>query len=123
MQPENPLGMARLQAFVSGAVQGVGYRYFAMNAAHELGVIGWVRNLYDGTVQVVAEGPRETLEEFLKHLHRGPHSGVQTGDIVDKRSETSLTLYRIRHEGEHLPCHGKRVQQWKNESGSSRKQK
>jgi len=75
MQPENPLGMARLQAFVSGAVQGVGYRYFAMNAAHELGVTGWVRNLYDGTVQVVAEGPRETLEEFLKHLHRGPHSG------------------------------------------------
>ena len=52
-----------------------------------------------------------------------PRVIVQTGDIVDKRSETSLTLFRIRHEGEHLPCHGKRVQQWKNENGSSRKQK
>ena len=75
MDAENRVGMARLQAFVSGAVQGVGYRYFAMNAAHELGVTGWVRNLYDGSVQVVAVGPREALEAFLNHLRHGPHSG------------------------------------------------
>lgn len=75
MEIDNGVEMARLQAFVSGAVQGVGFRYFAMNAAHELSVTGWVRNLYDGSVQVVAEGSREALEAFLKHLHRGPHSG------------------------------------------------
>ncbi len=75
METGNGVEMARLQAFVSGVVQGVGFRYFAMNAAHELGLTGWVRNLYDGTVQVVAEGPREALEVFLKHLRRGPHSG------------------------------------------------
>ena len=75
METDNGEKMARLQAFVYGAVQGVGFRYFAMNAAHELGIIGWVRNLYDGSVQVVAEGSQEALETFLKHLRRGPHSG------------------------------------------------
>lgn len=54
MGSDNSIEMSRLQAFASGAVQGVGYRYFAMNAAHGLGVTGWVRNLYDGSVQVVA---------------------------------------------------------------------
>ena len=78
MQPENPLGMARLQAFVSGAVQGVGYRYFAMNAAHELGVTGWVRNLWDGSVEVVAEGPRRALASFEVFLHEGPPSAQVT---------------------------------------------
>ena len=75
METENGVEMARLQTFVSGAVQGVGFRYFAMNAAHELGITGWVRNLYDGSVQVVAESSREALEAFLKQLRRGPHSG------------------------------------------------
>ncbi len=71
----NSREQARLQAFVSGVVQGVGYRYFAMNAAHMLGVTGWVRNRIDGSVMVVAEGPREELEKLLKELRRGPHSG------------------------------------------------
>jgi len=75
MEPENAVEMARLQAFISGAVQGVGYRYFAMNAAHELGITGWVRNLHDGSVQVVAEGPRQALEKLLVILRQGPHSG------------------------------------------------
>ena len=42
--------LAGLQAFVNGNVQGVGYRYFAMSAAKELGLTGWVRNLSDGNV-------------------------------------------------------------------------
>ena len=67
--------LARFQAFVSGAVQGVGFRYFAMNAAHGLGVTGWVRNLYDGSVQVVAEGSRQDLEKLLQILRQGPLSG------------------------------------------------
>ena len=75
MGSDNSIEMSRLQAFVSGAVQGVGYRYFAMNAAHGLGVTGWVRNLYDGSVQVVAEGSRQDLEKFLQILRQGPHSG------------------------------------------------
>lgn len=66
--------IVRLQAFVSGFVQGVGYRYFAMKAAHQSGLTGWVRNLPDGSVQVVAEGKRSQLETFLNTLKRGPAS-------------------------------------------------
>lgn len=75
METENGAEMARLQAFVSGAVQGVGFRYFTLAAANELGVTGWVRNLYDGSVQVVAEGSRKALEKLLLSLNKGPRSG------------------------------------------------
>lgn len=75
METDKSIELARLQAFVSGAVQGVGFRYFTLAAANELGVTGWVRNLYDGSVQVVAEGPREALEKLLQNLRKGPRSG------------------------------------------------
>jgi acylphosphatase len=57
---------------VSGRVQGVGYRYFAMRAADALGVTGFVRNLVDGRVEVVGEGPEEVLAEFEQRLRQGP---------------------------------------------------
>jgi acylphosphatase len=64
---------ARLEAVVSGRVQGVGYRYFALDVARKLGLRGWVRNMPTGQVEVVAEGPREALMRFLIALERGPH--------------------------------------------------
>jgi acylphosphatase len=65
----------RLSALIHGRVQGVGYRMFADDHAHDLGLDGYVRNLPDGrTVEVVAEGPREALEEFLTVLRRGPYA-------------------------------------------------
>ena len=67
--------LAGLQAFVSGNVQGVGSRYFAMSVAKELGVTGWVRNLYDGNVQVVAEGKSTSLETYLERRRQGPRAG------------------------------------------------
>ena len=63
---------ARLHATVRGRVQGVGYRNFALQTARRLGVRGWVRNRIDGTVEVVAEGPRSVVEAFLAALRRGP---------------------------------------------------
>jgi acylphosphatase len=65
---------ARLHALVSGMVQGVGYRYFALNAANQLGLLGWVRNLPDGSVEVVAEGARDVLDAYLGILERGLRS-------------------------------------------------
>ena len=57
---------------VSGRVQGVGYRYFALRRAEALGVRGFVRNLDDGRVEVVAEGPEAALAEFEGALRQGP---------------------------------------------------
>jgi len=64
---------ARIQATVHGLVHGVSFRYFVMRHAAALGLTGYVRNvLLDGTVEVVAEGDRDKLEQLLRHLHQGP---------------------------------------------------
>jgi acylphosphatase len=62
----------RLTATVHGYVQGVGYRVFAAREGRRLGLNGVVRNRPDGTVEVIAEGERRVLEEFLSALERGP---------------------------------------------------
>ncbi len=64
--------MTRIVALVSGNVQGVGYRAFAQRKAQELGLSGYAENLRDGRVEVVAEGPKEDLEQFLRFLRQGP---------------------------------------------------
>ena len=63
--------MAR-RAVVRGRVQGVGYRFFAMRAARELGLNGWVRNLPDGSVETFAEGDDAAMEQYLARLRSGP---------------------------------------------------
>ena len=64
----------RLEATVIGAVQGVGFRWFTMEAAGRLGLRGWVANRADGAVICVAEGSRPALEALLLALARGPIS-------------------------------------------------
>ncbi len=63
---------ARLHAIVSGRVQGVFFRDNTRDEANKLGLTGWIRNLNDGRVEVVAEGEKEKLEQLLSYLHRGP---------------------------------------------------
>ena len=64
---------ACLHAVVHGVVQGVNFRYFVLRHARDLGLTGYVRNLYpEGTVEVKAEGSREQLEQLLRHLEEGP---------------------------------------------------
>ena len=58
--------------FIRGAVQGVGYRYFAQHAATMLGLTGYVRNLDDGRVEVYAVGGKAALQEMAGMLHTGP---------------------------------------------------
>lgn len=62
--------------YVSGMVQGVGYRYFAQRAAGQLALAGYVRNLRDGRVEVYATGPAEALVAFRAALEAGPSGGV-----------------------------------------------
>lgn len=62
----------RLEAVVRGRVQGVGYRAFVLDRARALGLTGWVANRDDGSVELVAEGPRDDLDRLLVALRAGP---------------------------------------------------
>jgi acylphosphatase len=61
-----------LHAVVRGRVQGVGFRYFVIQKALSLGLRGYTRNSSDGSVEVLAQGPRPALENLLALLRRGP---------------------------------------------------
>jgi acylphosphatase len=74
-------GLSRFRAIISGTVQMVGFRAFAESRAGMRGIAGFVRNLPSGEVEVVAEGDRALLEEFLAELRRGP-SGAQVRDVM-----------------------------------------
>ena len=77
------MSKVRLQATISGRVQGVSFRYYTQRTALSLGLTGWVRNESNGDVRLVAEGEREKLEELLEFVHEGPSyarvSGVKFG--------------------------------------------
>ncbi|KKW26335.1 MAG: Acylphosphatase [Candidatus Kaiserbacteria bacterium GW2011_GWB1_52_6] len=60
-----------IRCIVSGTVQGVLYRNFVAEYARHLALVGYVRNTPDSTVEVVAQGYHDKLEEFIGHLHKG----------------------------------------------------
>lgn len=78
---------------ILGRVQGVGFRYFAERWANRLGISGYVKNCWDGSVEVYAVGDAVSLEEFRSHLAEGPHSArvtniAESEEAVDKRRAT-----------------------------------
>lgn len=77
----------RLYALFSGLVQGVGFRYTAERAARRFPVTGYVRNLPDGQVELLAEGEEKSLQEFLKVIRGSFHSYVR--NIDDRWTEPS----------------------------------
>jgi acylphosphatase len=77
-------GKVAKRFFISGRVQGVGYRYFALNAAEQLGISGYAKNLPDGRVEVYAVGTAEQLRVFAQQLRRGPQFAAVTDvDEID----------------------------------------
>ena len=92
--------MTRFRATVSGRVQGIGYRASAAHEGRRLGVLGWVRNRMDGTVEVCAQGPKDVLEGFLVYLRRGPMGArVRSLDIEwlsMESDESDLGPFEIR---------------------------
>jgi acylphosphatase len=75
---ERDPALACLHAIVHGRVQGVSFRYYTQQRARQLGLTGYVRNQWDGTVEVVAEGPRAAVEALLSFLHVGPRGAFVT---------------------------------------------
>ena len=70
---------SRLHVVLKGRVQGVGFRYFVRDNARALEIRGWVRNRWDGSVEVLAEGERPALDKLLTALRRGPRGAMVTG--------------------------------------------
>ena len=82
---------------VSGRVQGVGFRYFALDAARRDGLQGYVTNRDDGSVEAVAEGEAEALERFERALRRGPSAARVDDVIVDEMTpQMQSTGFDIR---------------------------
>jgi acylphosphatase len=82
--------------YISGQVQGVGYRYFAQQAARELGLRGWARNLDDGRVEVLAIGTPRQLEDFEGELRVGPPHGNVRHLTVEDTAEIRVEGFHIR---------------------------
>jgi acylphosphatase len=79
---------ARLHVIIEGRVQGVGFRYFVLEVAELLSIYGWVRNRWDDTVEVLAEGERSVLEKLLDTLGRGPRGAFVSSVKVDWEKPT-----------------------------------
>ena len=80
-----------MHLFVSGRVQGVGYRWHTKQESDRLGVTGWVRNLEDGRVEAIAQGARNALDALVAWCRKGPaHAGVT--DVAATWDETEDVL-------------------------------
>jgi acylphosphatase len=75
----------RAEALISGRVQGVSFRYFTREQARKLGLTGWVKNLADGRVQAVFEGPTEKVEQMIEWCRQGPPA-ARVDDVEVQRS-------------------------------------
>ena len=88
----------RIHVFYSGRVQGVGFRLTAEETAHSVGVVGWVKNLRDGRVELIAEAEESTLERFLKMIRTGPMKNfIQAEDISWSDATDTFDEFEIRY--------------------------
>jgi acylphosphatase len=81
--------------FVSGRVQGVGFRYSTVETAKDLGLSGWVRNLPDDRVEAVFEGSREALEQMVSWCHQGPSAAIVKDVVVEYGESEGLEGFEL----------------------------
>lgn len=89
---------ARARVIFRGRVQGVFFRANAESRARELGLVGWVKNLPDGTVESVFEGPREAIEEAIEWCKTSqPHARVTDADIDWEDCKGEFSSFEVRY--------------------------
>ena len=97
-QPRPQPQRKRVHVFYSGRVQGVGFRLSAEEAAQELDVVGWVKNLRDGRVELIAEAGEEALKTFLERVRTGPMKNfIQHIEISWSYAEDVFDEFEIRY--------------------------
>lgn len=83
---------------VTGRVQGVGFRYHAMNLALEYHLTGWVRNLYNGAVEMEVQGSGEAVDLFVRNLDEGTSwIRIDTKSVADMQEVEGETSFRVRY--------------------------
>jgi acylphosphatase len=87
----------RAEITVNGLVQGIGFRYYVLRQAHNLGLNGYVKNLYTGEVYILAEGERGMIEELIKLTRTGPsHAHVKNCRVEWSEPKDEFTTFEIR---------------------------
>jgi acylphosphatase len=82
--------------FIEGMVQGIFYRMWTREQAQKLGLAGWVRNLEDGRVEAVFEGPKDKVEKMVKKCHKGPNlAGIEHVDVNWEEATGELGTFEI----------------------------
>ena len=96
--PMKPTMKKRVHVYYSGRVQGVGFRMTAEDAARQFGVVGWIKNLRDGRVELVAEADEATLERFLQTLRAGPMKNfIAQVDATWSHASETFAEFEIRY--------------------------
>ena len=94
-QKDDPI--TRVHAIVQGRVQEVGFRAYTQRHAAFFELTGWVRNRWNGTVELVAEGRKRNVEQFLQMIRRGPFQGTTKDVAVDWITPTGeFNSFRVR---------------------------
>lgn len=92
--------MARLHAIIRGRVQGVFFRASVAELARSLGLRGWVRNRFDGTVECVAEGEASNVLVLRRYCERGPGgAAVERVEFFDEPESGAFNAFSVRADG------------------------
>jgi acylphosphatase len=85
----------RVHLRIRGMVQGVSFRYWTRHQAQSLGLTGWVRNCPDGSVELVAEGEANAVDQLVRWAHRGPSMAHIEDVELREESPEGLSAFRI----------------------------
>ena len=90
--------MKRARIIVHGIVQGVFFRANTVKAARDLGLKGYAKNMPDGTVEIVAEGPKDKIDELIEFCKKGPEAAeVSKIDIRFEKPKNEFDGFEVRH--------------------------
>jgi acylphosphatase len=87
----------RIHLYISGTVQGVGYRFSTASMAKKLGLCGWVRNLPDGRVEAAFEGGKKAVEKMLSWCYQGPVYAMVQDIMVDREQPRGIKGFEIKY--------------------------
>ena len=94
--PQKTSTKTRAHVFVSGRVQGVSFRWQTQRKAQDLELTGWVRNLWDGRVEAIFEGDKDTVQQAVSWCHRGdPPARVEDVEVTYETPSEDFKGFRI----------------------------